>query len=67
MIEYAMGSEGYLFSNEWPTYAFDGALMLVVMILYLLWYPKKFESERDGSIELEDSPATIEVRRRSIP
>ena len=56
MVEYAMGSDGYLLRNEWPTYTFDGALMLVVMICYLIWYPKEFQAAREGSIELVDSP-----------
>lgn len=59
MVEYAMGSDGYLFRNEWPTYTFDGASMLVVMICYLVWYPKQFQAGRDGSIGLVDSPARV--------
>jgi hypothetical protein len=59
MVEYAMGSGGYLFRNEWPTYTFDGGLMLVVMICYLVWYPKQFQAGGDGSIELADSPLTV--------
>jgi hypothetical protein len=59
MIEYAMGSDGYLFRNEWPTYTFDGVLMLAVMVCFLVWYPTPFQEGRDSSIELVDSPATI--------
>lgn len=59
MVEYAMGSDGCLFRNEWPTYTFDGALMLSVMICYLVWYPRQFQAGRDGSIELIDDAATV--------
>ncbi|XPS78340.1 hypothetical protein M3J09_010355 [Ascochyta lentis] len=54
MIEYAMGSEGYLFRNEWPTYTFDGALMLVVMVSFLVWYPSHFQAPDSASMELTD-------------
>lgn len=59
MVEYAMGSGGYLSRNEWPTYTFDGGLMLVVMICYLVWFLKQFQAGGDGSIELADSPLTV--------
>lgn len=45
MIEYAMDSDGYLFNNEWPTYTFDGGLMLLVMVCFLVWYPRQFRLE----------------------
>ncbi|KAJ4982673.1 RTA1 domain-containing protein [Stagonosporopsis vannaccii] len=38
VIEYAMGSEGYLLANEWPIYAFDAALMVVVLAICDRWY-----------------------------
>ena len=57
MVEYAMGSNGYLFRNEWPTYTFDGALMLVVMICFLIWYPSQFDAVRSTSMELSESLA----------
>ena len=57
MVEYAMGSDGYLFRNEWPTYTFDGALMLIVMICFLIWYPSQFDAVRSSSIELSGSLA----------
>lgn len=44
MIEYAMGSDGYLFRNEWPTYTFDGILMVIVMICFLMWYPSRIHA-----------------------
>ncbi|KAI5203425.1 RTA1-domain-containing protein [Aureobasidium subglaciale] len=41
-IEYGMGSSGYLLSHEWATFVFDAALMVVVMIISLSWYPGIF-------------------------
>ncbi|KAI5250683.1 RTA1-domain-containing protein [Aureobasidium subglaciale] len=38
-IEYGMGGSGYLLSHEWATFVFDAALMIVVMIVSLSWYP----------------------------
>ena len=59
MVEYAMGSEGYLFSNEWPTYSFDGSPMLVVMVCFFIWYPSQFQAREDNSIELTDNIMSI--------
>jgi hypothetical protein len=39
VVEYAMGSEGYLLQNEWPLYIFDSVLMSTVMVVYFMWYP----------------------------
>jgi hypothetical protein len=39
VVEYAMGSEGYLLQHEWPLYIFDSVLMFAVMVVYFLWYP----------------------------
>ncbi|KAI5275899.1 RTA1-domain-containing protein [Aureobasidium subglaciale] len=41
-IEYGMGDSGYLLSHEWATFVFDAALMIVVMIVSLSWYPGIF-------------------------
>lgn len=39
VVEFVMGQEGYLLRVEWPIFAFDGALMLLVMIGFYVWYP----------------------------
>ncbi|KAI9696862.1 MAG: hypothetical protein M1820_008016 [Bogoriella megaspora] len=53
VVEFVMGQSGYLFSVEWPTYVFDGALMLVVMIGVLIWYPSQLRPNiGDEMIEL---------------
>ncbi|KAK4495573.1 hypothetical protein PRZ48_012841 [Zasmidium cellare] len=38
VIEYGMGTDGYLLQNEWPGFVFDGALMVVALIVSLAWY-----------------------------
>ncbi|KAF2019198.1 RTA1-domain-containing protein [Aaosphaeria arxii CBS 175.79] len=37
-IEYVMGKDGYLLTHEWPIYAFDGALMAIVLAITAFWY-----------------------------
>lgn len=41
IIEYFMGSDGYLLENEWPLYVFDGLLMAAAMVIFYVWYPSK--------------------------
>lgn len=47
VFEFALQSvnaKGYLVTTEWPLYVFDGALMLLVMISFFLWYPSRLQS-----------------------
>ena len=44
MVEFIMGDNGYLMQKEWPTYIFDGTLMLFVMISFFIWYPDDLRS-----------------------
>lgn len=39
IIEYGMGSTGYLLQNEWPMYIFDSILMAAVMAVFFFRYP----------------------------
>lgn len=48
LVEYVMGKGSYLFANEWPVYVFDGALMLVVMGVYYVWYPDQLVLNHGG-------------------
>lgn len=41
IIEYVMGSDGYLLENEWLLYVFDGLLMAAAMVIFHVWYPSK--------------------------
>jgi hypothetical protein len=49
VIEYMMGTDAYFLSHEWPIYVFDAVLMLVVQVIYLIWFPDKFQFGRDDS------------------
>ena len=57
IIEYTMGVDGYLLSNEWPIYVFDALLMWAVQMVFLVWFPDKFQVGRgdggEGEHELE--------------
>lgn len=56
VIEYAMGSSGYLLMNEWPTYVFDAALMVITMAIFFVYYPSTLEAEkRESMMELTGS------------
>jgi hypothetical protein len=39
VIEFAMGADGYLLSNEWPLYIFDTVPMFIVMGVFWKWFP----------------------------
>ncbi|KAH7070231.1 RTA1 like protein [Paraphoma chrysanthemicola] len=39
VVEYVMGTDGYLFRHEWPLYIFDAVLMLLTVGLFSWWYP----------------------------
>jgi hypothetical protein len=48
VVEYIQGNDGYLLSTEWPLYVFDAALMLLVQVIYVIWFPSKFKVESRG-------------------
>ncbi|VUC25930.1 unnamed protein product [Clonostachys rosea] len=61
VVEYAMGSDGYLFTVEWGVYAFDASLMTITMALFWVWYPSQLKpAVGDGGLEMEDSPGRTE-------
>lgn len=41
VIEYAMGSGGYLLSVEWAVYVFDASLMVLTMAAFFIRYPSQ--------------------------
>jgi hypothetical protein len=62
LVEYVMGKGSYLFEHEWPIYVFDGALMLGVMVVFLVWYPSRLQTGgEEDMIEL----AGEELRNRN--
>ncbi|TPX13402.1 uncharacterized protein E0L32_006132 [Thyridium curvatum] len=54
VVEYAMGHQGYLLSNEWPVYVFDGTLMFFTMAFFALRYPSQLYGGKrvEANIEL---------------
>ncbi|KAF2014277.1 RTA1 like protein [Aaosphaeria arxii CBS 175.79] len=38
VIEYAMGKDGYLLSNEWPLYLYDSLPMMLTLVVCITWY-----------------------------
>lgn len=70
LAEYIMGKGGYLLTNEWPVYVFDGVLMLIVMAVFLVWYPDQLQRGRTESmIELTSGGGASEswLRREKPP
>ena len=51
VIEYVMGTDGYLLSNEWPMYVFDGVLMWAVQVIFFIWCPDSIQLRRGGDDE----------------
>ncbi|KAH6898190.1 RTA1 like protein-domain-containing protein [Thelonectria olida] len=48
VVEYGMGSDGYLLGHEWPTYVFDAALMMLTMMIFFWRYPSQLKTSTDG-------------------
>jgi hypothetical protein len=64
VVEFAAGQDGYLFKNEWPTYAFDGALMVLVMLGFVIWYPGKLVVATRESFEMRLNSGASSDRTR---
>lgn len=47
IIEYVMGSDGVLLSNEIYLYIFDGTLMFITMALFNFWHPSNIISNEN--------------------
>jgi hypothetical protein len=60
VVEYVMGVDGYLLSNEWPLYVFDAALMWLCQLIFVIWFPhqfkvRKYDANDDGHVLVETS------------
>ncbi|KAI6780658.1 DUF300 domain protein [Emericellopsis cladophorae] len=51
-IEYVMGQDAYLLTNEWPLYVFDFGPMAVLMLAFLIWYPGNIHGSGREAMEL---------------
>ncbi|KAJ0353907.1 hypothetical protein COL154_011954 [Colletotrichum chrysophilum] len=47
IIEFVMGNDGYLLSNEWPLYIFDSMPMFAVMGTFWYWFPSSVGRKGD--------------------
>ncbi|KAH7407135.1 RTA1 like protein-domain-containing protein [Cadophora sp. MPI-SDFR-AT-0126] len=61
-IEYLQGNDGYIITHEFFLYAFDAALMAIVMGIFLIIYPgqlvrnaRRLKSEQDGNFLLRST------------
>lgn len=46
IAEYIQGSDGSLLGHEWCIYVFDGTLMLLTMVLFLVWHPSRIINKK---------------------
>ncbi len=64
VVEYITGVDAYLLSHEWPIYIFDALLMGSVQLIFLVWFPGKFQLSRIESGEYGDMLAGNELSSR---
>ncbi|KAM0327060.1 hypothetical protein ACHAQA_006183 [Verticillium albo-atrum] len=69
IIEYIMGPDAYLLTNEWPIYVFDLTLMVITMAIFYVWYPSMIKPysgvSEPGSVEMvSDNPKSRGGPRR---
>ncbi len=64
VVEYAMGHDGYLLSNEWCVYVFDGVPMVLAMALFAVRYPNRLYPKNRSSTGMELLNSTEEQKRR---
>lgn len=48
VVEFAEGTEGYAFKNEWMFYVFETLPMLIAIAVFCLWHPSRYLG-RDGA------------------
>ncbi|KAI0891897.1 RTA1 like protein-domain-containing protein [Annulohypoxylon nitens] len=61
IIEYGMGSEGYLLAHEWTLYIFDGILMVAMMVIFYIWYPSQVYSIGEAEAERQYTMGSQEL------
>lgn len=69
IVEYVMGTDGYLLRHEWTMYIFDSVPMLVVMVLFYIWYPSGLKARGKKGFPLvpsEDSREQISSTPRTV-
>ncbi|KAF2760921.1 putative RTA1 domain protein [Pseudovirgaria hyperparasitica] len=48
VVEYVMGTDGYLLRHEWPLYVFDAVLMMGTVGVFAWWYPGRLDVASSG-------------------
>lgn len=57
LIEFALGVEGYPFSNEWPFYVLEAVPMLFAISIFSLWYPPAYlPRNKFGDVDDPEKP-----------
>ncbi|PYH97633.1 RTA1 like protein [Aspergillus ellipticus CBS 707.79] len=51
VAEYVLGNDGYPLTHEWTLYVFDGSLMWLSMLFWIIWHPGKL-SRPDMDLEM---------------
>ncbi|KAH6683481.1 RTA1 like protein-domain-containing protein [Plectosphaerella plurivora] len=69
VIEYAMGKDGILMSNEVYIYVFDAVLIFICAAAFVIWHPSRAVSadrqrKISGEIELEEATTQTVFERR---
>jgi hypothetical protein len=60
MVEFALGIDGYPFSNEWMLYIFDGVPMIIALTALGWFHPvthlqgKQYFEEQEALVEAKD-------------
>jgi hydrogenase/urease accessory protein HupE len=55
VVEYVMGTDGYLLRHEWPLYVFDALLMMLTVGVFAWWYPGQLSYSLVATKEEADS------------
>lgn len=61
VVEFAMGTQGYLWQNEWPLYTFDAIPMALTMLVCVKFYDRQIQPQKyttANSIHLTEQSLT---------
>lgn len=62
VVEYIMGHDGYLLSNEWTLYVFDAALMFAAMAIFAWQFPGHLQRKKAVESATEMMPTDEESK-----
>lgn len=51
VVEFAMGTQGYLWQNEWPLYAFDAIPMALTMLVCVKFYDRQIQPQEYTTVD----------------